>query len=232
MPGLPAGRPVNRAVLFVLLGVVAAAAAVLSFAALRDLALVCGFTAGLAWLLPVTVDAGAAAGTLAWLGAGGRARSFGRALALTLLGSSVAGNALGHALAAYSTRPPWAVVVAVSATAPAVLGAVVHLAVLAGRRPHRDQVGEPSTFRQLGGRTTVPTCSSSSPHTEELLDGDGLSRFWDDAPPAGSTVDVADPRAAGLIAAGVGRRKLARELGVSEHEARALLAAHRNGGPR
>src|SRR5690349_28440 len=40
-------------ILFGLLVVVAAAAAVLSFAALRDLALVCGFSAQLAWLLPL-----------------------------------------------------------------------------------------------------------------------------------------------------------------------------------
>ena len=53
----------------------------------------------------------------------------------------VAGDALGHGLVAYSARPHWLVVVAVSAVAvsavavsavaPAVLGAVVHLAVLA-----------------------------------------------------------------------------------------------------
>ena len=53
-----------RVVLSGLLLVVAAAAAVLSFAALRDLALLCGFAPTLAWLLPVVVDAGAAAGSL------------------------------------------------------------------------------------------------------------------------------------------------------------------------
>ena len=45
-----------RIVLFGLLAVVAAAAAVLSFSALRDLALLCGFAPELAWLLPVVVD--------------------------------------------------------------------------------------------------------------------------------------------------------------------------------
>ena len=61
----------GRRVLFLLLAVVAAAAAVLSFSALRDLALLCGFAAELAWLLPVVVDAGAAAGSLVWLGGPG-----------------------------------------------------------------------------------------------------------------------------------------------------------------
>lgn len=140
----------GRGVLFALLAVVAAAAAVLSFAALRDLATVCGFSASLAWLLPVVVDAGAAAGSLVWLG--GRAeepaRRFARALALGLLGLSVAANALGHGLAAFALAPPWWVVVVVSAIAPAVLGAVVHLAVLVGR-PDR---GRPA---EAGGDTRV-----------------------------------------------------------------------------
>src|SRR6476660_4973110 len=125
----------GRIVLFGLLAVVATAAAVLSFSALRDLAVLCGFAVELAWLLPVVVDAGAAAGSLVWLG--GRthqlARRFARALALTLLGLSVGANALAHGLEAYRLAPAWWVVVAVSAIAPAVLGAVVHLSVLVGR---------------------------------------------------------------------------------------------------
>lgn len=52
--------------MWTLLAVVAGAAAVLSFSALRDLALLCGFAPGLAWLLPIVVDAGAAAGCLSW----------------------------------------------------------------------------------------------------------------------------------------------------------------------
>jgi len=113
--------------------VVAGAAAVLSFAALRDLALMCGFGRRLAWLLPVAIDVGTALGSLVWLGrwTPDPARRFARGLALALLGGSVAGNALGHGLVAYSAQPHWLVVVAVSAVAPAVLGAVVHLAVLA-----------------------------------------------------------------------------------------------------
>ena len=169
---------IARIVLFGLLAVVATAAAVLSFSALRDLALLCGFAAELAWLLPVVVDAGAAAGSLVWLG--GRthqlARRFARALALTLLGLSVGANALAHGLEAYRLAPAWWVVVAVSAIAPAVLGAVVHLAVLVGRA------------------------------TPPEIHGD---------------------RATELIAAGVGRRRLARDLDISEHEALQLLTQAR-----
>jgi hypothetical protein len=181
-----------RAVLYALLAVVAGAAAVLSFAALRDLAMVCGFSPQLAWLLPVVVDAGAAAGSLVWLGGrtGRSARTFARSLALALLTLSVAANALGHGLAAFALAPEWWVVVIVSAVAPAVLGAVVHLAVLVGRV---DEADIPQADDQ---DVTRPT---------EQVDE--------------------------LIAAGAGRRRLARELGISEYEARQLLDRTRTEPP-
>ncbi|WP_214364963.1 DUF2637 domain-containing protein [Pseudonocardia sp. H11422] len=200
-----------RGGLFALLLIVAVAAAVLSFAALRDLALTCGFAAWLAWLLPVVVDAGAAAGSLVWLGgwAAEPARRFARALALGLLTLSVAANALGHGLEAYGLAPPWWVVVVVSAIAPAVLGAVVHLAVLVGRR-----------------RVDVP--GVEEPHDDEVIDleENGLSRWWETAQPV-SEPSLTD-RAQVLIAGGLGRRRLAKELGVTEHEARQLLEASRH----
>lgn len=205
----------SRAVLYALLGIVAAAAAVLSFSALRDLAFVCGFTPQLSWLLPVVVDAGAAAGSLVWLGGhtGSAARTFARTLALALLGLSVAANALGHGLAAFELAPAWWVVVIVSAVAPAVLGAVVHLAVLVGRP-------EPAAAVGLDLDEPIPyQLTDADEHG--LLDERGLSRRWDDAPPA-------HDRATELIAAGVGRRRLSRELEITEYEARQLIARTRN----
>jgi hypothetical protein len=182
-----------RTVLYALLLLVAAAAAVLSFAALRDLALLCGFSPTLAWLLPVVVDAGAASGSLVWLGgwAARPARRFARSLALALLGLSVAANALGHGLAAFALAPAWWVVVIVSAVAPAVLGAVVHLAVLVGR----------------------PESPAAEPLDVPAKDEPGIDR------------------AAELIAAGAGRRRISRELGVSEYEARRLLDSARPPAP-
>lgn len=195
-----------RTVLYLLLLVVAGAAAVLSFAALRDLALVCGFSGRLAWLLPVVLDAGAAAGSLVWLG--GRvahaARVSARALALGLLSLSVAANALGHGLAAFALAPAWWVVVIVSAVAPAVLGAVVHLAVLVGRPP--PLVEQPTEDARPDGAVN----ERSSTHAK------------DDAAPA-----EGPDRLAELIAAGAGRRRLSRELGVTEYEARRLLGRTR-----
>lgn len=191
----------QRIALYLLLLTVAAAAAVLSFSALRDLALMCGFDPGLAWLLPVVVDAGAAAGSLVWLGQWSQAGAdrYARTLALLLLGGSVAGNALGHGLEAYQARPHWLVVVGVSAIAPTVLGALVHLVVLVGRR----------------------AVSDGAEHDEEgSADG-----------PVGDVATPGGDRAAELIAAGVGRRRLARELAIPEHQARALIEGCRNGHP-
>jgi hypothetical protein len=211
----------GRATLYVLLTIVAGAAAMLSFAALRDLALRCGFEHVLAWLLPVVVDAGAAAGSLVWLrdGAAHRARRFARRLALGLLALSVAANALGHGLAAYVLLPPWWVVVILSGIAPAVLGAMVHLAVLVGHDdPGDDQPDlddEPIPYQ-----LTVDL---------DTLDGHGLSHRWDDAPTAAP--ERAPDRAAELIAAGAGRRRLSRELDITEYEARRLLEAARPATP-
>ena len=212
-----------RTVLYILLGVVAGAAAVLSFSALRDLALVCGFAPQLAWLLPVVVDAGAAAGSLVWLGGavGAAARTFARALALTLLALSVAANALGHGLAAFSLAPAWWVVVIVSAVAPAVLGAVVHLAVLVGRPDPAPPAETDSDVDGDGDTEPIPYQLTAEAYEHGLLDEHGLSRHWDDAPPARDRVSE-------LIAAGVGRRRLSRELEITEYEARQLIARTRN----
>lgn len=215
----------SRTVLYLLLAVVAAAAAVLSFAALRDLALLCGFAPQLAWLLPVVVDAGAAAGSLVWLGGAvaAAARRFARALALVLLGLSVGANALGHGLEAFRLVPPWWVVVIVSAVAPAVLGAVVHLAVFVGRPAVEPEAVEPEV---AWSEEPIGYDLTAEAYDAAVLDEHGMSLRWDTAPPAAPAPDGSG-RVAGLIAAGAGRRRLARELGVTEHEARRLLAESR-----
>lgn len=176
----------TRVTMWLLLAVVAAAAAVLSFSALRDLATLCGFSTRLAWLLPIVVDAGAATGCLVWLRAdrGSIPTRFARSLTWLLLASSVAGNAVVHGLTAYGLRPAWWLVVLVSAVAPAVLGAVVHLAVLVGR----------------------PGVKKLAP--DEVFESEHLD------PPA-----ELPP---------IGRRRLAAELKISEHEARKILAAARS----
>lgn len=207
----------TRVVLFALLAVVAAAAAVLSFAALDQLGRMSGF-GPLSPLLPVVVDAGAAAGSVAWLGTTGPRRRFGRGLALALLVGSVAGNALSHGLTAYGLTAPWWVVVAVSAVPPAVLGAVVHLATLtANVTPGRPMPAAsfPDPGKTLAGQVDAGI----------NLDSDEKGVATTDPPGVGTS----NGRAGELIADGAGRRRLARELGMSEYEARRLLNGHRNG---
>lgn len=224
------GAVVTRT-LYALLSTVAVSAAVLSFDALRGLALLCGFSRSLAWLLPVVVDAGAAAGSLVWLGGWtpGAARRFARVLALVLLGSSVAANALSHGLAAYGARPAWWVVVSVSGVAPAVLGAVVHLAVLVGRvevsapaKAQQDTLQEPAVVIS----PPAATCGDQPvPADEPEPVAVALHVAPDPTPPG----DEPGDRVAELLAAGVGRRRLMKEAGLTEHEARKLLDERKNG---
>jgi hypothetical protein len=182
----------TRVAMWMLLAVVASSAAVLSFSALRDLAALCGFSTGLAWLLPIVVDAGAAVGCLIWLGEQDGGRRFARSLTWLLLASSVAGNAVVHGLTAYGLRPDWWLVVLVSAVAPAVLGAVVHLAVLVGRP----------------GASVIHAGPSDD--------------FAAEVPASDRASD---------LPTGLGRRRLAAELGVTEYAARQILA-ERNGVAR
>lgn len=95
------------------LAVVAVAAAVLSFAALHDLALACGIGGAvlgvpLAALLPVAIDAAGVVPTRSWLTVSSAypARSTPRAVALCALAGSVAGNGAQHGMAAYGIVPP------------------------------------------------------------------------------------------------------------------------------
>lgn len=114
------------------LGVVALAAAVMSFASLQQLGERAGFPPPLAALLPLAIDAKAVVATRAWLArrTPDRARRYACGLALAAVGLSVAGNAGEHAMTAYVLATPWWVVVAVSAVPPIALAATAHLAAL------------------------------------------------------------------------------------------------------
>jgi uncharacterized protein DUF2637 len=117
------------------LAVVLAAAAVLSFDALRGLALAVSIPARFAWLLPIAVDAGAAVSCAVWLGRhtprGAATVAAGMTWGLLVL--TVAGNA-GHLyMHAHHITPPWWVAVAVGAMPPAIVGGTVHLLVLLTR---------------------------------------------------------------------------------------------------
>ncbi len=168
--------PRTRRVIASGLTVVLSAAAVLSFAALRDLAVAVRIHRELAWLLPIAVDAGAAVSCAAWLSPHSPrdAARFARGLTWGLLTLTVAGNATAQGMAAAGLVPPWWVAVLVGAIPPAVVGGVVHLAVLVGRTPATwsapDRVGEDTrTAIAPADQLTAPTTDPTMDQTDDAL---------------------------------------------------------------
>lgn len=155
------------------IGVVALAAAVMSFDALRRLAVRAGVAAELAWLLPLAIDAAVVVATRAWLVGytSARVSTYARNLAFGALTLSVAGNATEHGMAAYAVVTPWWVVVAVSAVPPAMLGAIAHLAALAATDRHTTDTAD--TDRQPVAATTT-TQRHTDPTTR--TSGDAATR--------------------------------------------------------
>ncbi|TCK25424.1 DUF2637 domain-containing protein [Pseudonocardia endophytica] len=209
---------IRRAAIALLL-VVAAGALALSFTGLTLLGALAGFGV-LAPVFAVVVDAGTGAASLYWLTAapGTRRARYARRLALALLAVSLVGNATAHALAAGGppvpglagalvVALPWWAAGLVGAIPPGTLAACVHLLAMqdgptTGDPDGRDVVGAD------GGRAGPGEGSGRTPGEPP---GDLVVR-------AASLVDAG--RAAGDP---VGRTRLARELGISEHAARGLL---------
>jgi len=132
------------------IGVVAIAAAVLSFASLQALAERAGYAPGLAALLPLAIDAQAVVATRAWLApsTAPTARRYARRLAWTAVGLSVVGNAGEHAMAAARVVAPWWVVVLIASVPPIALAATAHLGALLSTRSDRVHPAEPSTVTE------------------------------------------------------------------------------------
>lgn len=194
------------------LAVVAAAAAVLSFASLDGLAALCGTPARLSWLLPISIDAAAVVATRVWLrpGAPGRVRRFARTLAIAALGLSVMGNGMAHWLVAFHVAPPWWAVVAVAAVPPVVLGAVAHLAAIVVTQDGRQPSPDPTPA--LAPASPAP--SPATPADHQPSPDPNLERV--------AELVASDPD--------VGRPTVARELNISEHQARKLLEQVRANG--
>lgn len=171
----PGGSLLVRATLLILLLGIGAAAAILSFSTLRDLALACGYPRELAWLFPITVDAAVAAGTLIWLGrlTNPAATRYARGLTWGALGLTLVMNAAQIGMHAEGITPAWWAAVAIGAIPPAALGAVVHLAVLVGRRPVQET--EPVVFEVPEGELEI----DGSLTDDQII---GLVKRWDDTP--------------------------------------------------
>jgi hypothetical protein len=186
------------------MAVVALAAALLSYQSLAHLGWLAGY-GDLSFLYPIVVDAGAAASCATWLHSKGR-----QPLLMTwcLLAVSVVLNGTVHYLESTHTPPSWLLVVAVAAVPPTVLGLCVHLAVGMGGSAHSD-LARPAHTLQVRDHVA----ESTTPR--DVSTGDAEAR-------------TCDPLAE-LISQGAGRRKVADVLGVSEYQARKLMAASKNG---
>lgn len=173
----------TRVVRWLGLAVVLAAAAILSFDGLRELALSVSIPVDLAWLLPVVVDAGAAVSCACWLSreVPEDAQLFARALTWSLLGGTVAGNAAQLGMRAEGVTPAWWVAVIVGAVAPAVLGAVVHLAVLVGRGVAQEGV-EPSPLTGSALEADASAGSATEPQPASVAAGTDSSPATSEGP--------------------------------------------------
>lgn len=190
------------------LAVVLVAAAILSFDALRALAVDVAIPEHLAWLLPIAVDAGAAVSCATWLG--GRttpdAARFAGRMTWCLLAATVVGNAGQLGMRAHQIAPPWWVAVLVGSIPPAVVGATVHLVVLLVRRT------EPAR----SARTGDGPAETASPAIEAVPDL------------AGEPSDDLLPAVRAWLAQQTGpvsQRQVRSEFGVGAERARKLMEA-------
>ncbi len=155
------------------MAVAAASAAVASFTGLRGLALVAGWPARLAWLLPVTIDAYAMTSARVWLSGTShtrRGRRFAQANATGAIVASIIGNAAYHAISVHLLTVSWPIVVLVGAVPAAVLGLTAHLHAL--RAIDRDSpTPKPIRTAQSPTRRTVPgTVPRPGPQPEPVPD--------------------------------------------------------------
>lgn len=202
--------------------VAAIAAMVMSYAGLFGLAQLTGFGPNVSPLLPIAIDVTIIAATVVWLGQGAPAGvlSYARSLALSAIGVSVLANATFHGLAGGQL---WWLATIVAAVPPAFLAALVHLGALLVRGPG-DAGGD------LAPVTSDPVAAG------EELGNPGEPAPVDDDPAASPSPEPANAgddlvsRASQLVTAAggqMGRARLAGELGVTEHQARQLLATLR-----
>jgi hypothetical protein len=196
--------------------VVLVCAAVLSFSALYDLAVLCGWGPWQAALFPVMVDAGVAIALTLHR----------RRLALTLLASTVVGNAVAHILDAYVLEPHWSIVVIVGGLAPAILAATWHLDTGGGDSavtPERVARPDSSELETLDAQVEAPGADLDIPVEPIQAELEVLEPQVEGAVhTADAPGDDLETRARALVATGAGRSKLMEELGVSEHQAKQL----------
>jgi hypothetical protein len=178
-----------------------AAAGALSVQGLYELAIHVGWPRAVAWLLPVAVEVYAALSALALFGTDIRYREGRKRAALNAVvavGLSVALNEAWHLIRAGVLPMDWRVVVAVSAVPPAVVAALIHLALsLPDEVPVPDQVSESDSV--VTESSEVSLTRETPPRPAEVL-GEGAGQHHaprpDPVPNGGHAGSVPAPVAA------------------------------------
>lgn len=211
------------------LAFVIAVAVVLSFSGLHDLAIACGFGWWLAIGVPLLADAGGALAADVWLDrvVPWPVRRYARALALSLISTSVLGNIASHVLEAYRLQPHWVLVVAVAALAPLVVATNLHLYVLVNRQEPDIQPPDIQEPERQEPERQEPDIQEPEPEPDFPAWERDLELVVADPPPVleplqDSPPDELERRARELVASGGGRGTLQKELGVSAYQARQL----------
>jgi DNA-binding transcriptional ArsR family regulator len=142
------------------LAVVAASAIATSFSALTGLARIAGWSAHIAFTLPLIVDTLGVVGTKVWLSGPTGVRPLARRVALLAIVCSVSGNIAYHLVAAGLLHPSVWLVVIIGATPPVALGLVGHVAASLAAAPAIEsaQAPEPAPVA-LPGLTESPAVS-------------------------------------------------------------------------
>jgi len=211
---MPSERTI-RTVVLCGVGVVAVATAATSASSLYDLGVRNDMGDYFSAALFIALDVGGGVGALAWLFDQGATRKWGRAVAIWALASSLAGNGIDHAMKADLIPKTLGLVLAVGATIPAALFAVVHLAALMLRPVARPVV----TVAEF-----VDERVDENPEDEKTTDDDAPDKDKaDEEERADPNVvqfskrpetDIAKARR--LLKEGVGRPTLIRELRISD----------------
>lgn len=167
----PAGGVSTRPgpVIWTGLGIVSTAAVVLSFATLRDLAVVAGGwqDTRLAALWPLTIDATATVAAVVWIsGRGGeQAVRYARTLALVGAVLTITANAAGHGITAAHVQPPWWLAAVLGSIPALALVAVVHLIALMRWAP---TAALPAAVVDVAGVSTVAPAIGTDTEPDEV----------------------------------------------------------------
>lgn len=200
----------GKALMFLMLAFVGAAAFILNYAGLYQLAILGGYSPGVAWLLPFCVDAGAVAALLAWRTGFAPAKPAMQA-ACGLMAVSVVLQVMQHLIAAGHLPNGWWLTAVVGAMPAIVLGLIVHAVVQNGQEDRRVAASN-VVWRQVVAEP-----------------GELATEVVEPVDQAGDQDAATVRQVATILANGGGRKTVKETLGLdTDYQARKLMEAARS----